>query len=302
MSTVPPNHDGSGLLPAHINQAPFKHRIQNVHFENVFKELPGGNPVPTRYLRIPDGTHTGYPEHHWAGGRSNASAWVIRHADNVTFTNVTHAFLEYDARDEIVFAPYPEYRPTPIIHDRSIRHARQTRLQVTPGTQLYALNLPTEVGVIDKRYVTATLPITSWEPVNGFDPYTDGIYLFVGTLAMPQGFENPLSIAAVAVVTVGEADVDDVLSEFTTSPRDFISIRETARASRLWQISFLATETAPDGTTQQIPVNFTIPGPNANLSGTYTFGENHVLEGYVLVFDIRNNGANIVTFELRRIG
>ena len=42
-------------------------------------------------------------------------------------------------------------------------------------------------------------------------------------------------------------------------------------------------------------------GNQTNMSGTYTFGAQHVLAGYSLVFDIRNNGANIVTFELRPI-
>ena len=86
---------------------------------------------------------------------------------------------------------------------------------------------------------------------------------------------------------------------FTTSPAGFISIRETARASRLWEVTFRTTQMFTDGSTNDITTSFRVPGPNANLSGIYTFGEGHVLEGYTLRFDIRNNGANIVTFELR---
>ena len=78
---------------------------------------------------------------------------------------------------------------------------------------------------------------------------------------------------------------------------EFVSIRETARASRQWAISFAVVERLSDGSTERINKQVVIPGPNANLSGIYTFTSG-LLEGRTLVFDIRNNGANIVRFEL----
>ena len=86
----------------------------------------------------------------------------------------------------------------------------------------------------------------------------------------------------------------------TTSRGDFTGIRETARASRQWVISFnVHAEYAVGEGGRTIPAQIIIPGPNANLSGRFTFGAGHNLAGLTLVFDIRNNGANIVTFDLR---
>ena len=84
----------------------------------------------------------------------------------------------------------------------------------------------------------------------------------------------------------------------STAPQDFISIRETARASRLWAIRFYVTETFADGRSERFASEVQIQAPNANVSGVYVFQAGHRFHGHVLRFDIRNNGANIVTFEL----
>jgi len=93
--------------------------------------------------------------------------------------------------------------------------------------------------------------------------------------------------------------VEAVVSALDTSPEDFISIWETARNSRQWIMTFMFTETFMDDSYQRFEADFTIPGANANLRGAYAFGEGHALEGFTILYDIRNNGRNIVTFTLR---
>ena len=78
-------------------------RIQNVSFENVVMEMPGGRmTVPNP----PSGTGSSYPEHYTIGGIPNAWAWCIRYADNITFTNCVNILLQDDARPEYAFTDY----------------------------------------------------------------------------------------------------------------------------------------------------------------------------------------------------
>jgi len=86
------------------------------------------------------------------------------------------------------------------------------------------------------------------------------------------------------------------VSEITT---DFINIRETARNSRQWIVSFWVTETFDGEVLNRFEESIILPGANANLRGNFAFGEGHVLEGRTLVYDIRNNGNSIATFNLR---
>ncbi|MCL2874198.1 MAG: S8 family serine peptidase [Defluviitaleaceae bacterium] len=79
---------------------------------------------------------------------------------------------------------------------------------------------------------------------------------------------------------------------------NLVSVRETARNSRQWVVSFNVTQTFQDGRTATFPAEFTLPSPNANLRGAYVFTEG-LLAHRTLVFDIRNNGANAATFDLR---
>ncbi|MCL2873512.1 MAG: hypothetical protein FWE29_01115 [Defluviitaleaceae bacterium] len=88
-------------------------------------------------------------------------------------------------------------------------------------------------------------------------------------------------------------------SILTTTPGDFISIRETARNSRQWVISFWVTETFRDGSSRRFATELTLPGPNANFRGAFTFEAGHILAGRTLLHDIRNNGSNVVTLDLR---
>jgi len=94
-------------------------------------------------------------------------------------------------------------------------------------------------------------------------------------------------------------NLDIITFALTTSPADFIRIGETARNSRQWAISFWVTQTFSDISYNRFESSFTLPGANANHRGAYVFGEGHILEGCTILYDIRNNGSNVVTFELR---
>lgn len=78
------------------------HRVKNVHFENVYLELPGGY---THVPKTPEGLKNRYPEH-YSMGESPASAYYIRYAENVTFRNCQTIFLKPDVRPEILFKDY----------------------------------------------------------------------------------------------------------------------------------------------------------------------------------------------------
>jgi len=103
------------------------------------------------------------------------------------------------------------------------------------------------------------------------------------------------------IVTVGEGaaalafSVTVVSSVFDV---EFVSIWETGRNTRIWEISFIVNETFVDGEVESFNMNIQIPSQHANVFGEYFF-EYGRLEGHTLVFDIRNNGSNIVIFNLR---
>ncbi|MCL2167335.1 MAG: hypothetical protein FWH49_08640, partial [Clostridiales bacterium] len=79
--------------------------------------------------------------------------------------------------------------------------------------------------------------------------------------------------------------------------KDFISIVETAKNSRVWVLTFNVTETFADGTTAVVTYSINLNGNNANQSGRYTFTDGD-LQGYTLVYDIAGNGSNIKEFKL----
>jgi len=95
----------------------------------------------------------------------------------------------------------------------------------------------------------------------------------------------------------GDVKPEVVLVNVTTTAKDFISITETAKNSRVWVMTFNVTETYSDGTTVVVEQSISLNGNNANLNGSYTF-ENGSLEGYTLVYDVKGNGSNIKEFSL----
>ena len=108
-----------------------------------------------------------------------------------------------------------------------------------------------------------------------------------------------LTIAPVAYTPGPTEPTEPVLTNATTSPRQFVSIRETSHNSRIWVVTFDVTKTFCNGDVEVVRYQIYIPGNNANQRGQYVFGAGHDLEGFTLVFDIRGNGSNIADFRLR---
>jgi len=83
-----------------------------------------------------------------------------------------------------------------------------------------------------------------------------------------------------------------------TSAKDFVGIKETAKNSRVWVLSFKVTETYSNGETKVVTYSINLDGNNANLNGEYTFEAGHTLAGYTLVYDIKGTGSNIKEFKV----
>ena len=63
---------------------------------------------------------------------------------------------------------------------------------------------------------------------------------------------------------------------------------------------FKVVMTFANGETKAAAYTVKLNGNNANLDGKYTFGADHYLAGYTLVYDIKGNGSNIKDFKLIR--
>ena len=90
------------------------------------------------------------------------------------------------------------------------------------------------------------------------------------------------------------------LIKAVTTIKDFVSIQETAKNSRVWVLTFMAELTYSDGTTKVETYSISLNGNNANLDGKYTFKDGHDLAGYTLVYDVKGNGSNIKDLRLTR--
>jgi len=90
-----------------------------------------------------------------------------------------------------------------------------------------------------------------------------------------------------------------LVSAVTTS-KDFISIEETAKNSRIWVLTFKVTLTWSDGRSETVICSVRLSGNNANLDGKFKFADDHDLAGYTLVYDVKGNGSNIKDFKLIR--
>jgi len=104
------------------------------------------------------------------------------------------------------------------------------------------------------------------------------------------------SMGEILSFTTTELDAPPVIASGFEA--EFISVHETGRNTRIWEITFIATEIFASGETDSFEQRIQMPNTDANLNGAYTF-EHGRLQGFTLVFDIRNNGSNIVVFELR---
>jgi len=63
-------------------------------------------------------------------------------------------------------------------------------------------------------------------------------------------------------------------------------------------LTFKATVTYESEATEVKMYSINLSGNNANLDGKYTFGGDHGLTGYTLVYDIKGNGSNVKEFYL----
>jgi len=83
-----------------------------------------------------------------------------------------------------------------------------------------------------------------------------------------------------------------------TAPKDFVSMRETFKGSRVWALTFKAFVTLADEDgeivgTEWAEYTILLNGNNANLDGRFTFDADHELAGRTLIYDIKGNGSNI---------
>jgi len=75
---------------------------------------------------------------------------------------------------------------------------------------------------------------------------------------------------------------------------------ETSKNSRIWTLTFNVVKTYSNGLSEVVTYSINLNGNNANQDGRFRFGAGHDLEGYTLIYDIKGNGSNIKTFELRK--
>jgi len=84
----------------------------------------------------------------------------------------------------------------------------------------------------------------------------------------------------------------NILTNATATAKNFISIVETGKNSRVWVLSFTVVETYLDGTSAVVPYSVRINANNANIDGKYDLG------AYTLIYDIKGNGSNIKEFRI----
>ena len=94
------------------------------------------------------------------------------------------------------------------------------------------------------------------------------------------------------------------VKKVVTKPGDFISMIETAKGSRVWALTFNATVSYTDKNgkivgSEVVKYTILLNGNNANLDGKYTFGPDHDLAGFTLIYDIKGNGSNIKDFRIQ---
>jgi len=123
-----------------------------------------------------------------------------------------------------------------------------------------------------------------------------------GTFSFTVNATNNAGSATKALsITISEGDEGGVvISNAVTTPKDFISIVETAKNSRIWVLTFNVTLTCSDNTTKTVRYSINLSGNNANLDGRFKFPAGHDLAGYTLIYDIKGNGSNIKEFRLVR--
>jgi len=236
-----------------------EHKIENVLFENVYLEMPGGY---TTVPAWPNGVGSGYPEHYSAGGKSNAWAYCLKYADNVQFINCTNVLINDDVRPEITY--YDGYSDEPAVYDKAIRYILPARYVVEAGTTIEKLGLPETVDVVVGFDQIVSVPVT-WKANGTYNPYASGTYTFTGTLSAVDGIINPQNLKANVTVTVmGDLRIVEkvpvvhtVTVEYGTE-FDNIALPDTVIVT--WNT----------GETEAVSVIWSSEGFDPTKSGTYT--------------------------------
>jgi len=94
--------------------------------------------------------------------------------------------------------------------------------------------------------------------------------------------------------------LETTLLSAITAAKDFISIVETSKNSRVWTLTFNVALTYSDGVKKVVKYSIDLNGNNANQDGKYKFPAGHDLAGYTLAYDIKGNGSNIKEFKLTK--
>jgi len=131
------------------------------------------------------------------------------------------------------------------------------------------------------------------------DPVKAG-FTFSGWYNGEIKFDFNTAITINVTLTAKWIKIEATLVSATTTTKDFISIVETAKNSRIWTLTFNVTLTYSDGAKKVVKYSIDLNGNNANLDGTYKFSAGHGLEGYTLLYDIKGNGSNIKDFRLTK--
>jgi len=103
---------------------------------------------------------------------------------------------------------------------------------------------------------------------------------------------------------LASGEIDELgIADVTTNTDCFATIKETAPGSGVWEVMFTVTVTLIDEdgnivSTEVVNYVIYLGGNNANLSGKYTFADDHDLAGYAIVYDIKGNGSNIKEFRI----
>jgi len=127
-------------------------------------------------------------------------------------------------------------------------------------------------------------------PDNPLDPYyadPEFSFYFDGENWAPFS-NNGTLMSWLGKQTRSDADPGPLLRNAVTSTRDFISITETSKNSRVWVLSFHVTETYLNGVSARVRYDIALNANNANVDGRYDLGN-----GFVLIYDIKGNGSNI---------
>jgi len=88
------------------------------------------------------------------------------------------------------------------------------------------------------------------------------------------------------------------LVNVTSNAKQFVSIMETSKNSRVWTLTFDVNKTYSDGTAEVVRYSVNLNGNNANQDGKLKFSADHDLSGYTLIYDIKGNGSNIKDFRV----